>query len=153
MFYASTPPQAAAHVSGGRENPGLQGTVSFFDDYGYTVVVAEIYGLPESAKACAPGFFGFHVHEGGACTGAGFSDTGPHYAADSCGHPAHAGDLPPLLSCGGMAYLAVRTDRFCVPEVIGRTVVIHAMPDDFTTQPAGNSGEKIACGVIEAVCP
>lgn len=62
---------------------------------------------------------------------------------------AHAGDLPPLLSCQGNAYLSVKTDRFSVNEIIGRTVVIHSNPDDFHTQPAGNAGKKIACGVIQ----
>lgn len=42
----------------------------------------------------------------------------------------------------------VLTDRFRVRDIIGRTVVIHSGPDDFHTQPAGNAGEKIACGVI-----
>jgi Cu-Zn family superoxide dismutase len=45
----------------------------------------------------------------------------------------------------------VLTDRFTLDEVIGRTVVIHALRDDFTTDPAGNSGEKIACGTIMPV--
>jgi Cu-Zn family superoxide dismutase len=44
----------------------------------------------------------------------------------------------------------VYTDRFTVPQVIGRTVVVHLDPDDFTSQPAGMSGERIACGVIQS---
>lgn len=48
-------------------------------------------------------------------------------------------------------YLSVRTDRFSVGEIIGRTVVIHSDPDDFHSQPAGNAGEKIACGVIQKI--
>ena len=52
------------------------------------------------------------------------------------------------MQCCGRAYLAVRTDRFRVQEIIGRTVVIHSDPDDFRSQPAGNAGTKIACGVI-----
>ena len=63
-------------------------------------------------------------------------------------HPKHAGDLPPLMGCQGNAYLAVKTDRFIVHDIIGKTVVIHSDPDDFHTQPAGNAGKKIACGVI-----
>lgn len=63
-------------------------------------------------------------------------------------HPKHAGDLPPLLACQGSAYLSVKTDRFCVEDILGRTVVIHSDPDDFHSQPAGNAGKKIACGVI-----
>lgn len=67
-------------------------------------------------------------------------------------HPEHAGDLPPLIRCRGNAYLSFRTDRFSVNEIIGRTVVIHSDPDDFHTQPAGNAGKKIACGVIQKSC-
>jgi len=43
------------------------------------------------------------------------------------------------------------TDSFTVKEIIGKTVVIHSMPDDFTTQPSGNAGSKIGCGVIQQV--
>ena len=63
-------------------------------------------------------------------------------------HPEHAGDFPPLLSCGGAAWMAVYTNRFYPEEVIGRTVIIHGGVDDFHTQPLGNSGEMIACGQI-----
>jgi Cu-Zn family superoxide dismutase len=48
----------------------------------------------------------------------------------------------------GNAIMAVKTNRFSIHEIIGRTVVIHSQPDDFTSQPAGNAGTKIACGVI-----
>ena len=47
--------------------------------------------------------------------------------------------------------MAVLTDRFRIPEIIGRTVVIHSGRDDFTSQPAGDSGTRIACGVIRPV--
>ena len=46
------------------------------------------------------------------------------------------------------AYMCVYTDRFTISEIIGRTVIIHNMLDDFTSQPSGNAGEKIACGEI-----
>ncbi|MCX7614928.1 MAG: superoxide dismutase family protein, partial [Clostridiales bacterium] len=65
-----------------------------------------------------------------------------------CNHPGHAGDLPPLFGNYGHAFMAVFTGRVSVSEIIGRTVIIHASPDDFTTQPSGNSGKKIACGQI-----
>jgi len=48
----------------------------------------------------------------------------------------------------GCAHLSVRTDHFRVQDILGRTVVIHSHPDDFRTQPAGNAGTKIACGVV-----
>ena len=54
------------------------------------------------------------------------------------------------VGCGGDAYLSVLTDRFTVPEVIGRTVVIHSDPDDFSSQPSGHAGARIGCGVIRA---
>ncbi len=100
---------------------------------------------------CQSRIFGFHIHEGGCCRGNEsdpFADTLSHYNPNGCEHPAHAGDLPPLFGNKGCAFSAFLTDRFTVEEIIGRTVVIHDMPDDFTTQPAGGSGSKIGCGVI-----
>lgn len=135
---------AIACIHGGDAYPGLRGTVRFVPRKNATLVVAKISGLP----AADTGFFAFHIHEGGNCSEAGFPNTGGHYNPDNQDHPLHAGDLPPLLSSGGFAYLAVMTDRFRVKDVIGRTVVIHSGPDDFKTQPAGNAGSKIACGVI-----
>ena len=52
------------------------------------------------------------------------------------------------LALTGFAWMAVLTDRFRVPDILGRTVIVHSQPDDFTTQPSGNAGAKIACGVI-----
>ena len=122
----------------------MHGTVRFIPRKNGTLVVAEISGLP----ATDIGFFAFHIHEGGNCSGLGFPNTGSHYNPDDRDHPLHAGDLPPLLSSGGSAYLAVMSDRFRVKDVIGRIVVIHSGPDDFRTQPSGGAGDKIACGVI-----
>lgn len=61
----------------------------------------------------------------------------------------HAGDLPPLLSnARGKAFGAVLCDGFTLNEILGKSVIIHRAPDDFTSQPAGNAGERIACGTI-----
>lgn len=139
-------PVAQANIQGGKGNLYLRGTVKFYQMNRGVLVVAEVSGLPRSS-----GFFGFHIHEGESCTGIGFSDTGSYYDPTNMLHPMHVGDLPPLLSSSGRAYMAVLTDRFGVSEVIGRTVVIHSDPDDFHSQPAGNAGEKIACGIIRAV--
>ena len=138
-------PDAVARIIGGIEAPQLSGCVKFYQENGSVLIVAKIFGLPTKSGT---GFFGFHVHQGNACTGADFSGTGSHYNPVERAHPEHAGDLPPLLRCNGSAYLSVRTDRFSVKEIIGRTVVIHSNPDDFHTKPAGNAGKKIACGVI-----
>lgn len=135
---------AVAHVQGDGEHPGLRGCVRFRSGEGGTLVTAEIRGLPDSED----GFFAFHIHEGNNCCGEGFSGSGAHFNPCDVPHPRHAGDLPPLLNCHGRAFLSVLTGRFCVGDIIGRTVVIHSHPDDFHTQPSGGSGTKIACGVI-----
>ena len=138
-------PNAVARITGGAEAPQLSGCIAFYQENGCVLVAARISGLPKESET---GFFGFHIHQGRNCSGAGFSGTGSHYNPAERVHPAHAGDLPPLLECRGRAYLSFRTDRFSVNDIIGRTVIIHSDPDDFHTQPAGNAGKKIACGVI-----
>ncbi len=138
-------PRAIALIKGGNTAPNISGTVKFYQKGNCVLVVADISGLPSAAT----GFFGFHIHEGTDCDGADFSGSKGHYNPHGTPHPQHAGDLPPLMICGTKAHLSILTDRFKISNIIGRTVVIHNMPDDFTTQPAGNSGEKIACGVIK----
>lgn len=139
-------PGAMARVTGGKAAPCLFGTVKFYQMEKNVLVVADICGLPESDT----GIFAMHIHEGAACSGEGFAATGGHYDPKKRPHPEHAGDLPPLFSCKGRAFMTVLTDRFCIQQVVGRTLVIHGGPDDFHTQPAGNAGEKIACGMIAA---
>lgn len=134
-------PGAVACVRGEGD---LRGTVNFYPTCCGVLVVAQVRGLPENDS----GFFAFHIHEGGSCGGEGYSETLGHYNPTGAEHPRHAGDLPPLLSQNGKAFLAVETDRFRLCDVIGHTVVIHSMADDFHSQPAGNAGAKIACGVI-----
>ena len=135
---------AQADIRGGSSAPGLRGRVEFEAHPNGTLVTVHVWGLPHTPT----GFFALHIHEGASCSGEGFPDTGSHFNPENTAHPLHAGDLPPLLSADGNAYLAVLTSRFRVDDVIGRTVVIHSMPDDFRTQPAGDAGEKIACGII-----
>lgn len=141
-------PDAVAQIVGGEEAPKLSGCVQFYQENGCVLIEAKISGLPKTSES---GFFGFHIHQGRDCSRVEFSGTEGHYNPLGQGHPEHAGDLPPLLLCQGKAYLSVKTDRFCVDEIIGRTVVIHSDPDDFRSQPAGNAGKKIACGVIRRI--
>ena len=138
-------PDAVAKIRGGMEVPKLSGYIRFYQQKGCVLIVAEIFGLPREIET---GFFGFHIHQGENCSGTDFSGTGSHYNPVDQIHPKHAGDLPPLMCCRGNAYLAVKTDRFTVRDIIGKSVVVHSDPDDFHTQPAGNAGKKIACGVI-----
>ena len=65
---------------------------------------------------------------------------------------APAATTPPILSLSdGVALMAVYTDRFQPSDVIDRSVILHSMPDDLHSQPAGNSGARIACGVIQKI--
>lgn len=148
MQFSSDRPAAVAWMKGSEKAPFLSGTVRFYPCTDGVLVVVRICGLPQDSGS---GFFGLHIHEGGSCRGQEFPETGSHYNPDNTTHPKHAGDLPPLLGCKGRACLSVLTDRFTVSEVLGRTVVIHSKADDFRTQPAGDAGDKIACGVIRAV--
>ncbi len=154
--FSPTPvmPDAAAVISGSESYPDINGTVWFYQTAEGVLVWAEIFGLPYSAEKCGGKIFGFHIHSGESCTGTAddpFADALTHYDPDSCPHPAHAGDLPPLFGNMGHAFSAFLTDRFTVSEILGRTVIIHSDADDFSTQPAGNAGKKIACGSIRPV--
>ena len=144
--YCFDRPAAVARMSGG----GVTGAVSFFCRRGEVYVAADIRGLPREADPCKCRVFGFHIHEGDACTPPDFESAGGHLDLEGCEHPRHAGYLPPLFGCGGDAYLSVLTDRFAVPDILGRSVVIHQDPDDFATQPSGHAGARIGCGVIRA---
>lgn len=144
-------PQAAANITGSESHPGLSGLVRFYQTKAGVVVLAEVSGLPHSDHSCEDRIFGFHIHQGTDCGGDmddPFANAMSHYDSHDCGHPHHAGDLPPLFGNGGFALSLFLTHRFSVDEVIGKTVIIHNAPDDFTTQPSGGSGTKIACGVI-----
>lgn len=144
MKLISKRPVAIARMQGGVGNTGFRGVVRFYQFLGGMLVEVDVCGLPDNGV----GFYGLHIHEGGECSGTDFSSAGSHLGGNFTPHPRHAGDLPPLLSYNGRAYLAVMSDRFSLTDILGRTVVIHGKPDDFHTQPAGNAGQRIACGAI-----
>lgn len=153
-------PTAAAVIKGSSAYPQVNGTVNFYQTSRGVIVSAEVSGLPSPEDGCENPVFAFHIHASGSCTGTTedpFADAGPHYNPHDCPHPQHAGDMPPLFGNRGFALLIFFTDRFCVRDIIGRTVIIHSGPDDFTSQPAGNAGKKIACGEIkycrQLICP
>lgn len=146
MYPSSDCPQATAQLRGSAAAPNLSGAVQFCQTAQGVLVTAHVSGLPREGGS---GFFALHIHEGSSCAGDGFPNTLSHYDPSGAPHPDHAGDLPPLLSNGGEAYLSVLTNRFRLSDVMDRTVVIHSGPDDFRSQPAGNAGTKIACGVIQ----
>lgn len=144
-------PDAAAWLKGNTRNSALSGMVKFYHTtYGGVLVEAQIFGLPNVEAVGSSNFYAMHIHEFGDCSD-DFAHTGTHYNPQDTTHPNHAGDMPPLLGNQGYAYSVFYDKRFTIPEIIGRAVIIHEMPDDFTTQPAGNAGEKIGCGEIRWV--
>jgi len=149
--------EVVAELIGGPLAPQITGQVRFLPVAGGTEVVVEVTGLPayEPATGDRPpiGPHGFHIHEVGDCTVGDpanpFQAAGGHYNPDNQPHGNHAGDLPVLFSNYGVAEMRVFTSRFHPAEVIGKSVIIHLYPDDYRSQPAGNSGPRLACGVIE----
>lgn len=114
---------------------------------------ADLRGLP-------PGPHGFHIHEQGTCTPPDFESAGGHFAPEGEPHGApgaaqrHAGDLGNIVAdAEGNATLDVTTDQLTLADgahsAVGRAVVVHAKADDFQSQPSGDAGGRIACGVIE----
>ncbi len=150
---------AEAQIVGGPLAPGLRGSVIFLDTLGGTEVFVEVDGLPEykPAEGSSPpiGPFGFHIHENGDCTVGDasdpFSSAGQHWNPTNQPHGNHAGDFPVLFSNNGYARMAFFTDKFKIPQVIDKAVIIHENPDDYRTQPSGASGKKLACGVIKGL--
>lgn len=116
-------------------------------------VVADIENL-------SPGQHGFHIHEKGDCSAPDASSAGAHFNPSSAKHGGpddqdrHAGDLGNLVAdANGRAHYE-RIDRMLSldgPEsIVGLSVIVHAAPDDYVTQPTGNSGGRQACGVIKS---
>jgi Cu-Zn family superoxide dismutase len=104
---------------------------------------------------------GLHIHEVGDCSSGDGMSTKGHFNpfGKPHAHPGspdrHAGDLPPLrANKAGRANIQVDMDIITVgpgpASIIGRGLIVHADPDDFKTQPTGNAGARIACGVIRA---
>lgn len=144
-------PQAAAWVNGNTANPRLSGLVKFYQtNYGGILVEAEIFGLPNIATQGSSNFYAFHIHEFGNCSD-NFDKVGGHYNPTNTTHPDHAGDMPPLLGNQGYAWSAFYDKRFTIDDIIGRSVIIHAGRDDFTSQPSGDPGPMIGCGEIRRV--
>jgi Cu-Zn family superoxide dismutase len=130
----------------------VKGTVTFTQKGDKVTVTAQLSGL-------APGGHGFHVHEKGDCSapdatsaGGHFNPTGkPHGAPDATEH--HAGDLPMLQAdSSGNATLTIDVSGLSIGgahDILGKSVVVHKDADDYKTQPAGNSGARIGCGVVK----
>ena len=155
---------ACASMQGGpRATAALQptagnsasGTVTFVQTGAKVVVSGEVRGLKPNAQ------HGFHVHEKGDCSAPDATSAAGHFNPDGKPHgemghaPHHAGDLVALKSdAQGVASFRYETESISVGsgasnDVVGRGLIVHRDADDFTTQPTGNSGARIACAVIK----
>lgn len=149
---------AKAKVKGSPLRPQIHGVVYFFEIPGGTIVYANILGLPLFKPAQNDqepiGPHGFHIHEFGNCEIGDpenpFQAAGGHWNPTNQPHGNHAGDLPVLFSMDGIGVLQFFTNKFSVKDVIGKSIIIHQNPDDFRTQPAGNAGKRLACGIIKS---
>jgi Cu-Zn family superoxide dismutase len=128
------------------------GMVTFAAQGDKVRVVANLSGL-------APGPHGFHIHEKGDCSAADGMSAGGHFNPTNKPHgdPAsadhHGGDMPMVVAdASGNATLDALIDTVTIGsgpgDIVGRAVIVHKDPDDFKTQPTGNSGARVACGVI-----
>lgn len=147
-------PDAVAVIAGSPQYSQISGTVKFYQTDIGVFVVTSVTGLPKNSDPCAQPIFAFHIHNGSGCTSSSsvpFENSCTHFNPNNCSHPFHAGDMPPLFSSDGAAWNTYFTNRFRVNNIIGLPVIIHSKADDFTTQPSGNSGDKIACGVINEI--
>lgn len=148
--------KAYAKIKGGNLYPDLKGFIFFDEVEGGTEVHVEVWGLPEYVPGDEDtqpiGPHGFHIHENGVCEITDpdnpFASAGGHYNPTDQPHGNHAGDFPVLFSNDGYARMIFFTDAFKAEEVVGRSVIIHENPNDYRSQPSGNAGKRIACGVI-----
>jgi superoxide dismutase, Cu-Zn family len=147
----SAGPRATAQLEPTKGN-ATTGTVTFAQRGDRVVMTARVSGL-------APGSHGFHIHEKGDCSSGDGISAGGHFNPTNKphGNPAsadhHGGDMPMLTAdASGNAALEATLDTMSVgggvTDVVGKSVIVHKDPDDYKTQPTGNSGARVACGII-----
>lgn len=143
----------ATAVMESKSGSSAAGVVSFQEQRdGRVMVQAHLTGLTPNST------HGFHVHEVGDCSAPDGSSAGGHFNPEKAthggpsDHARHAGDLGNIVAdAAGVATLAWTDRHFKLSgknSVVGRAVIVHAQADDLKTQPTGNAGARIACGVI-----
>ncbi len=152
--YGFTETKTATAKLLGTMNKDLRGTVRILETKRGLSVRADVRGL-------APGsMHGLHIHETGKCQGPDFVSAGGHYNPETRPHggptagSTHLGDLGNLVA----DKQGVATSEVLIPlkkgrdldKLIGLSVIIHAKSDDLSTPPSGNSGDRMACGIIKA---
>lgn len=147
----ASPPRAVAMLKPTSGNQA-SGTVWVTQEGDHVVVRAAVSGLTPNRE------HGFHVHEKGDCSAPDASSAGGHFNPNAKAHGPpgaehHAGDMPSLKAdASGNATTSFEVKGVLLGtgsnDLMGKALVVHADPDDYATQPAGNSGKRIACGVM-----
>lgn len=135
---------ACAEIFGGKDYPSIKGVAEIYSLPKGVIIITDVENLPQTAS----NIFAYHIHEGADC-GEDFSKTGGHFNPVDKTHPLHAGDMSPLFAFNGEAFSFFYTERVKLNDILDKVLIIHDNPDDFTSQPSGNSGQKIACGKIK----
>ena len=149
---ASTIPAAVAHVAGASGSL-VSGTLALVPLHGGVRMSGDLGGL-------TPGNHGFHIHQTGDCSAADAATAGGHFNPTVSAHGRagtaahHAGDIDNIVAdASGVAHVDVQLRGVSLggsptTDIVGRALVVHAAPDDYQSQPAGNSGARVGCGVI-----
>jgi len=151
---ATAPTKASAQLAALGES-GVAGTLQFTVVDGGVQIEGEVTGLPADSK------HGFHIHEKGDCSSPDGKSAGGHFNPKGMDHGglaaavSHIGDLGNLVAgADGVAKISVVKHGATLGtgdgNILGRGVIVHADVDDEQTQPTGNAGGRVACGVIEA---
>ena len=157
---AQTGPDATAELLDAEGN--RVGTVEFTTVEDGVQIQTLIEGFDAAVTDEVRGEHGFHIHETGECTAPDFSSAGGHFNPTAAQHGLlqpdgpHAGDLPNIwIEADGSADHTVTTNLITLEEgdrslfdSDGSAILIHSGPDDYLTDPAGDSGDRLACGVI-----
>jgi Cu-Zn family superoxide dismutase len=146
--------QKASSTLDSRSGSSVKGNVNFIWQGHEVLVTGNFSGLKPNTE------HGFHVHEKGDCSAPDATSAGGHFNPETKSHgmpgtgSSHAGDMPNIKSdANGNAIFSAKLTGFAINNgpsgILGRAVVVHRDPDDYKSQPAGNSGPRVACGLIK----
>ncbi len=135
--------------------PGVGGSLQLVTAINGVQISGNVTGLAPNSE------HGFHIHETGDCASPDFTSAGGHFNPGGAKHgnpaspPHHVGDIPSIkadakgVAIVHAAIMGATLNDAGPNDIIGKSLIVHARRDDYKTQPSGDSGDRIACGVIE----
>lgn len=149
---AAAAQSATVSLESATADSDFAGTVEITEDGAGVRLVADIAGVDKDGK------HGIHLHENGQCEhGEGdkhFASAGGHFNPAGVEHacpptdPRHAGDFGNIEITGGKGHLELSVSNLSFADATGKAIILHAGEDDCKTQPTGDSGDRLACGVV-----